>query len=216
MPPLPEQRDRACFIVGCGPSVATQDLSLLACLPVYSCNRVWRFSPPRLDVYYWSDQQIWKEHKDDIVCYVAGGGRAYCYDVHPEFVVGEKVAVDVQGRGLAIDGPIRTGHSAAHSVANFAWRDGYRVFYLVGIDLQMHLGKRYAWTPQMHRDDIRQWNEHYSRSQLERWLSMASWVDGAGGRVISCSPRSLLNDHLPKATLEFAAATHGATLEGVV
>lgn len=216
MAPLQSPRDRACFIVGCGPSLAGQDLSLLASLPVYACNRTWLLDLPRVDCYYWSDMAIWVEHRRDIAAYVAAGGRAYCYNVHTEFTVGEKVAIDPFAHGISVEGPLRSGNSAAHTVANLAWRDGFRVFYLVGIDLRMKQTKRYPWGDDLSKDDVRRWNDHYQRSQIDRWLSMVAWVDGAGGRVISCSPRSVLNEHLPRATLEFAAATHGVTIEGAV
>jgi hypothetical protein len=141
----PTWKDEACIILACGPSVASQDLSLLSGNRVIAINDAWKLYP-NADVLFSGDWRFFKNNPD-----LSGYTGPMIACVSPESFASipdnRKVHIG-RGprRGLTYDRTKVAGqYTCVGQAANFAFHRGCNKIILVGVDLGPGKnGNRYA------------------------------------------------------------------------
>jgi len=184
----PTWKDETCVILACGPSVATQDLSLLAGKRVIAINDAWRLYP-KADVLFSGDWRFFRDNPD-----LSGYKGPMIACVSPESFdkIRDKRKVHIgrgPRRGLTYNRTKVAGqYTCVGQAANFAFHRGCNLIALVGVDLcPANDGRRYAISEELVDEEVLHTYEQM-RGNL-RFLGAAAKEAGIAIRAVGLGSR---------------------------
>jgi hypothetical protein len=204
LPPDVFEADRACFIIGGGPSIKNMDLRPLIGRPMITVNRQYVLFPEST-VHFSCDGTWLKREAPDFDKIHTGRFRAYCrhefkgdrrqgpYGMkvyHHERAVEGSARRTYNDRGLTTALNHLRGNNSGGMAINLAWHLGARLLVLLGFDMQMRGPDRH-WYPET--PDRAVCNPTTYRDVfLPVMNSIAEPAKALGMRIVNATPGSAL------------------------
>lgn len=183
----PEWYGETAYILGCGPSLNIDDVSLLQGRRVIAINDAYRLAP-WAEVLYFCDQKWWDEHKMDVLDRFVGRMIVTMSNL----IHGVKTLRCTGDTGLETDpGAVRHGSNSGFQCINLAYHLGATRIVLLGYDMRVN-GHKLHWC---HRRDMQTadgFQRTLSNVMLPKFQSIVQPLAEAGVEVINCTPRSAL------------------------